>query len=190
MRRQTENRAFTLVELMVVMAIILILAAIVFPVLTNVRRSAMHSKASSDVRMLHSAISAFRNEYHRYPLVRSAGDMASDMRYNNSQLVASLLANDRTDNPRGIAFLRINEASLNDAGEFVDPWRIEGTRYGSPYEAMVDSNYSGTIDVAISAQDISIGTVTNVPVAVWTLGDRDDRRSGLITSWGGEFLER
>ena len=189
MRKANRSRAFTLVELMVVMGIILILAAIVFPVLTNVRRTAMRNKAHSDIRMLHTAINAFRSEYHRFPLVRQASQMQNDLRYNNAALVASLLANDRTDNPRGIAFLRVSEASLDENGQFVDPWRIEGERYGRPYEAIVDANYSGTIDVAISTGNVNINTITNVPVAVWTLGDLEDPRSGVITSWGGEFTE-
>lgn len=191
MVKDNRTKAFTLVELMVVMGIILILAAIVFPVMSSVRRTAMSNKAHSDIRMLHTAINAFRSEYHRFPLVRQASQMQSDLRYDNAELMASLLANDRDDNPRGIAFLRISEASLNERGEFCDPWRIDGTRHGTPYEAEVDANYSGYINFSnpIERGNLSINTVTNVPVAVWTLGDLDDPRSGVITSWGGEFTE-
>jgi hypothetical protein len=84
----------------------------------------------------------------------------------------------------------MNEASMDDDGQFVDPWRPKGEDYGAPYNAMVDADYDRELQVGIKAGDVDIDVVTKVAVAVWSLGDEDDEKVGPFTSWGGEFVER
>jgi type II secretory pathway pseudopilin PulG len=181
---------FTLVELLIVMGIIMLLSAILFPAISGARKSAMATKAQSDIKVLHSAIQSFRNEYDRYPLHGTQYGAGSDIDYDNARLTATLLANNDSDNPREIPFLKINEASLDEDGRFVDPWKLDGERWGQPYEAMVDADFDGEIDVSINKGDVSISTVTNAAIAVWTLGDPEDDKIGPFTTWGGEFVER
>jgi prepilin-type N-terminal cleavage/methylation domain-containing protein len=55
-KMQTNQRGFTLIELMIVVAIIGILTAIAFPLYANIQARARVAKAQADVRTLASAI--------------------------------------------------------------------------------------------------------------------------------------
>jgi type IV pilus assembly protein PilA len=58
-RRQHQQRGFTLIELMLVVAIISILAVIAIPLYANVQARARLAKAQADARALASAVSIY-----------------------------------------------------------------------------------------------------------------------------------
>jgi prepilin-type N-terminal cleavage/methylation domain-containing protein/prepilin-type processing-associated H-X9-DG protein len=75
--RQTIRRAFTLVELLVVIAVIAILAAILFPVFAQAREKARMSACLSNMRQIGSAMMMYVQDYDEtYPYIRFHGDLA------------------------------------------------------------------------------------------------------------------
>lgn len=61
------QRAFTLVELLVVIVIIALLAAMITPAVMAAMRAAKRTQISSELSQLHSAIEAYKGQYGSYP---------------------------------------------------------------------------------------------------------------------------
>jgi len=67
MRRFLSQRGFTLIELIVVVAIIGILASIVYANLGNTSAAGRDTKRKSDLRNIQTAIEAYKQKIGRYP---------------------------------------------------------------------------------------------------------------------------
>ncbi|HPA46471.1 MAG TPA: prepilin-type N-terminal cleavage/methylation domain-containing protein, partial [bacterium] len=67
MKENQKKAAFTLIELLIVVAIIGILAAIAVPNFMNARMRASVSRAQSDLRNLSVALESYRLDNNHYP---------------------------------------------------------------------------------------------------------------------------
>jgi prepilin-type N-terminal cleavage/methylation domain-containing protein len=78
----TRRAAFTLVELLVVIAIIALLAAILFPVLAQMRARAREAACRSQLRQIGLALQMYRDDYDELPphLSRLAPSYVNDAR--------------------------------------------------------------------------------------------------------------
>ena len=65
---KTSSKRFTLIELLIVIAIIGILAGLVFPALGTVRNNAKRSKASTECQSLKTAIIMYESEFSCWPV--------------------------------------------------------------------------------------------------------------------------
>ncbi len=66
-RRPSSHRGFTLIEVLVVIVILGILAAIIVPNIMDKPGEARITKARSDIRAIESALNIYRLDHHRYP---------------------------------------------------------------------------------------------------------------------------
>lgn len=135
------RKAFTLIELLIVLAIIGVLMSLLFPAVNGVMDSARRVQAKSDVVNLATAVTAFETEYGRLP---------TNVTQVNKSLVETLSGIATNDNPRKMVFIEIpaakgKKSGTNTNGDFVDPW-------GNIYQITMDleggtNSYDNTINV-------------------------------------------
>jgi prepilin-type N-terminal cleavage/methylation domain-containing protein/prepilin-type processing-associated H-X9-DG protein len=70
----TKHRGFTLIEILVVLAIIAVLTAILLPVLSTVREKGRSAVCQSNLRQIGTAITLYTQDYDRYPRGLDAAD--------------------------------------------------------------------------------------------------------------------
>jgi len=151
--------AFTLIEMLVVIAIIGILAGILLPALQNVKAKAKIRKAKVDMANIAAAIRSYEATYERFPATKAREIAAGsdDLTYgfgaipNNSELMEILLDNDQPGrinanharNPKAQRFLdakMVGGTSPNGVStfdwNFRDPW-------SKPYIITIDMNGDG-----------------------------------------------
>jgi len=67
MKHQGRQQGFTLIELLVVIGIIVILAAILYPVFQSVREKARQAQCQGQLSQIATALREYRQEWGRYP---------------------------------------------------------------------------------------------------------------------------
>src|SRR5688572_20251065 len=73
MRARTSYRAgFTMIEMLTVIAIIAILAAILFPVFANVRNRVHESRCLNNLHQVAQAVNLYQDTFDKYPVVLNA----------------------------------------------------------------------------------------------------------------------
>ncbi|MBE2204822.1 MAG: prepilin-type N-terminal cleavage/methylation domain-containing protein [Chthoniobacterales bacterium] len=148
----SEKGAFTLMELLVVVAIIGILMALLFPAVNGVLNAAKKAQARNDVTQIATACVAFETEYGFGPWGTN----------NPTEVEGEFLAALMGSNNRQIVFLEVQDIKDKrrngfDGEAFVDPW-------GGRYQFAYDPNYSSSITTA----GISRGESVRKNYAVWT----------------------
>ena len=185
--------AFTLVELLTVIAIIAILMGLLFPAIGIIKEQARKVQAKNDVTNIVAAVKAYYTEYGKYPPVQatpattddSVGDAAAQVTVpNNNALFDTLRSiNDRLNadykfNPRRVVFFEGKSATdaaapragfadkSNDPltqGNFYDPW-------GKQYSVVLDTNYDNVLLLDTQYTDFSGKDAPRAGCGAFSLG--------------------
>ncbi|MEP7078382.1 MAG: prepilin-type N-terminal cleavage/methylation domain-containing protein [Chthoniobacterales bacterium] len=163
--------AFTLIELMVVIAIIVILMGLLFPAFRGVQDQAKKTQAKNDLTQIVTAVNAYYTEYGKYPtaatsdIIFGAGGSANNLLFN------PLRGLDVTLNPRQIVFLNAPDAKnqttpvsgiQTSTGVYFDPW-------GSVYSTKIDADYTSQIETNPYATNAGSSPLRQGVIA-WALG--------------------
>lgn len=183
-----SSRAFTLIELLIVIAIIGILMSLLFPAVNSAIDAARKTQAKNDVTQIATAVIAYETEYGRLP-------PASGTTVGSALLDILTGVAGNPNNPRQIVFLEVNNAKRgksgkDSSGNFVDPW-------GAVYQIAMDNGegsdtvaYDNTLDSAGSSSHGTDVDDLRKKVAVWNnpSGHTDNpnapkQKRRAVTSW-------
>ena len=184
----TTHQAFTLIELLTVIAIIGVLVALLFPAIKNSLLKAETTKAQTAISGLATAFKSYYTEYGKWPVAdNTTGGGNSNYTYTvDTNFVALLQGANNTasltggapgtspstfapvsssllqGNPRGIRFLEFKQAEVDPKVGLVDPWK-------GAYYCRFDQSYGN--DVADPFNDTGPKpTKVNAGFVIWSAG--------------------
>lgn len=186
----TPHRAFTLIEMLVVITIVGILAALVGTAATSVIRNAKKVKTKAALKDIVLGIQNYRTEYNKLPLPPGhTSEDAIPLDQGSTILKILLGGNDSKMNPREIRFIEPPMGKDGAGGlsgtegnySLTDSW-------GTPYEVMLDANYDNKIlnpDSQNEDPNVSKGPREVIATAIaYSYGE--DKKKGTkddIVSW-------
>jgi type IV pilus assembly protein PilA len=71
---QTKQRGFTIVELLIVIVVIGILAALVITTFTGIQQKARNTERQTDIKAIHGQVEAYYAQNGRYPTLANLND--------------------------------------------------------------------------------------------------------------------
>ena len=164
--KNEKAAAFTLVELLVVISIIVILAGLSFPAVNGALDSAKKTQAKSNAVQIAAAVSAYEMEYGKLPTFTGTTV--------DQTLVGILTAS----NSRGIVFLeaqawRKGKGGTNSVG-YCDPW--DSTM---AYSIALDADYDNKVAVSTNGGASGSDTIMK-KVGVW---NQNTNSKYQVRSW-------
>ncbi|WP_052362199.1 DUF1559 domain-containing protein [Geminisphaera colitermitum] len=204
-----KTSAFTLIELLTVIAIIGILAGIMIPVVGKVRGTARGAQCKSNLRQLATAISMYADEHKglyptAYPPPPGATDgninwFCGDNNKKNCPIAPYISGGETADGKVGRATMRLVVCPSNEVGQpYPSHWIFpNGNAYGYPYA--VNMSVISDTSTQVAANSITVPSQTvlmtdnSTPVTgggTWTYGFKFTASGFDDPYWGTRIVER
>jgi len=139
-------RAFTLIELLTVIAIIAIIAALIFPVASTIKRQVILHSAQAQMAQLQTALERYKSVYGFYP--------PGSARVLTNQLYYELEGTVRTNLSGVDSYMTLDHVSSI-------PVAILGSAFGAGVGGFMNCNKSGSDEAAARAQNFLTELNTN-----------------------------
>jgi prepilin-type N-terminal cleavage/methylation domain-containing protein len=167
------SRGFTLVELLVVISIIIVLAAMSFGAISVAMKRKNSVTTLNDVQALAQALDKYYSEYNKMPSLGSSEQMTADGE-SGAKLLTILLgkedSNGDMQNPRQIAFLtaRISKNKKQGGLVYSNGNQVQGMydAWGRPLNIKFDDDYDDEISSPLNQGDI----IRQKRAIVWSFG--------------------
>lgn len=202
-----RRAAFTIIELLTVIAVIGILAAILIPTVSSVRRSAAKAKTKVQFSQWAAAIEAFRSEYGYYPQFDASNKVNGGASSTGDHLFHDILAGRRRDfsplasgstaanqNRKRIAFYAFGEGEFTGTDAAIANV-LQDASGNTDIAVLVDRNLDGRIDSSDYTSFPAVGGITpsvaDIPpdglrlqVAFYApMPDADSSNPAFVFSW-------
>jgi type II secretory pathway pseudopilin PulG len=149
LNKKKERKNFTVIELLIVIGIIALLSALMFPVMALVRNNAKALKAKSMASAICAGTDQFELDYGQMPIAVSTSDTQLDdtnlVKYDT--YIAILAQQDyaghnykSTDKLNTRMTTYLNVPSTYDTEGYLDPW-------GNQFVICLDTNYDGMVKI-------------------------------------------
>lgn len=134
-----QERAFTLIELITVIAIIIILLGFLVGASSSARKRARINQAKSEIAALETALHAYRADVGAFPVDSAGGSVNIDVVRQLSGLDLSGAKISGLSSDWNGPYMEFDKARLGSSGEFLDPWKM-------PYQIRGIGDDTGTTE--------------------------------------------
>ncbi len=170
-----KKHTFTLIELLMTVAIVVILAGILIPSVNSAIKKGQQAKAKAEIVTLVNAIKQYENTYNRLP--KYTENTSMDVPENLIKaLQGDATVDPKAKNPRKIKFL---DKRNTGAGKYEDPW-------GENYIIIFSTTESIALE-SIYAGDLTHATIYE-SVVIWSKGpDKKPNTKDDVHSFEAEY---